>query len=74
MEVAESTAKLEHEATTSKISDDQLFYLQSRGIDSEDALNMVVNGFCRDVFQTLPMEFAAEAEALLGVTLEGAVG
>ena len=74
VESAEPTSQIEHEATTSKVSDDQLFYLQSRGVDSEDALNMIVNGFCRDVFQTLPMEFAVEAEALLGVTLEGAVG
>lgn len=74
VEAKELTAKLEHEATTSKVSDDQLFYLRTRGMSEEDALNMVVNGFCKDVFQKLPMEFAVEAEALLGITLEGAVG
>ncbi|QEM82375.1 Fe-S cluster assembly protein SufB [Halomonas binhaiensis] len=73
-EIGNSTATIEHEATTSKIGDDQLFYLQSRGISEEDAVNMIVNGFCKDVFQELPMEFAVEAEALLNVTLEGAVG
>ncbi len=65
---------IEHEATTSKIGEDQLFYCQSRGISEEDAVSMIVNGFCKDVFQELPMEFAVEAEALLNVTLEGAVG
>ena len=74
IEAKNSTANIEHEATTSKVSDDQLFYLRQRGISEEDALNMIVNGFCKDVFQKLPMEFAVEAEALLGVTLEGAVG
>ena len=74
IEAKNSTARVEHEATTSKVSDDQLFYLRQRGISEEDALNMIVNGFCKDVFQKLPMEFAVEAEALLGVTLEGAVG
>ena len=74
VEVQEPSAQLEHEATTSKVSDDQLFYLRTRGMTEEDALNMVVNGFCKDVFQKLPMEFAVEAEALLGITLEGAVG
>ncbi|GED22039.1 Fe-S cluster assembly protein SufB [Halomonas sabkhae] len=73
-EIGNSTAKVEHEATTSKIGEDQLFYCQSRGIGEEDAVNMIVNGFCKDVFQELPMEFAVEAEALLNVTLEGAVG
>lgn len=74
IEAKNSTARVEHEATTSKVSDDQLFYLRQRGISEEDALNMIVNGFCKDVFQKLPMEFAVEAEALLGITLEGAVG
>lgn len=74
MEIGNSTAQVEHEATTSKIGEDQLFYCRSRGISEEDAVNMIVNGFCKDVFQELPMEFAVEAEALLNVTLEGAVG
>ncbi|OHV09957.1 Fe-S cluster assembly protein SufB [Kushneria phosphatilytica] len=73
-EIGNSRSTVEHEATTSKIGDDQLFYCQSRGISEEDAVNMIVNGFCKDVFQELPMEFAVEAEALLGVTLEGSVG
>ncbi len=74
MEAKNPTAKVEHEATTSKISDDQLFYCRSRGISAEDAVNMIVNGFCKDVFKELPMEFAVEAQRLLAVTLEGAVG
>ena len=65
---------MEHEATTSKISDDQLFYCLQRGISAEDAVNMIVNGFCRQVFRELPMEFAVEAQNLLAVSLEGAVG
>jgi Fe-S cluster assembly protein SufB len=69
-----SSAIVEHEATTSKISDDQLFYCQQRGIGPEDAVSMVVNGFCKQVFRELPMEFAVEASKLLSVTLEGAVG
>jgi Fe-S cluster assembly protein SufB len=69
-----ASAVVEHEATTSKISDDQLFYCQQRGIDTEDAVSMVVNGFCKQVFRELPMEFAVEASKLLSVTLEGAVG
>ncbi|MDC8803548.1 Fe-S cluster assembly protein SufB [Halomonas pacifica] len=73
-EIGNATATVEHEATTSKIGEDQLFYCQSRGISEEDAVSMIVNGFCKDVFQELPMEFAVEAEALLNVTLEGAVG
>ncbi|PRY61655.1 iron-regulated ABC transporter membrane component SufB [Vreelandella songnenensis] len=73
-EIGNSTATIEHEATTSKIGEDQLFYCRSRGITEEDAVSMIVNGFCKDVFQELPMEFAVEAEALLNVTLEGAVG
>ena len=74
MEAKNPTARVEHEATTSKISDDQLFYCRSRGISAEDAVNMIVNGFCKDVFKELPMEFAVEAQRLLAVTLEGAVG
>jgi Fe-S cluster assembly protein SufB len=74
IEVKNPTARVEHEATTSKISEDQLFYLQSRGLSPEDAVSMVVNGFCKDVFKELPMEFAVEAQKLLGVSLEGAVG
>ena len=69
-----SSSIIEHEATTSKISDDQLFYCKQRGIGEEDAVNMIVNGFCKEVFKKLPMEFAVEAEALLNVSLEGAVG
>ena len=68
------SAQVEHEATTSKISDDQLFYCRQRGLSEEDTINMIVNGFCRDVFKKLPMEFAVEAQALLNVSLEGAVG
>jgi Fe-S cluster assembly protein SufB len=68
------SAVIEHEATTSKISDDQLFYCQARGLDAEQAVALIVNGFCRDVLQHLPMEFAVEAQKLLGVSLEGSVG
>ncbi len=74
VEVANPSAKLEHEATTSKISDDQLFYCRQRGLSEEDAVSMIVNGFCKDVFKELPMEFAVEAQKLLEVSLEGAVG
>jgi Fe-S cluster assembly protein SufB len=74
MEVKHPTAVVEHEATTSKIGDDQLFYCRSRGISEEDAVNMIVNGFCKAVFKELPMEFAVEAQNLLSVSLEGAVG
>jgi len=74
IEVKNSTATVEHEATTSKIGDDQLFYCKQRGIAEEDAVNMIVNGFCKEVFKELPMEFAVEAQKLLGITLEGAVG
>jgi Fe-S cluster assembly protein SufB len=74
IEVANSTAQMEHEASTSKIGEDQIFYFQQRGISAEDAVNMIVNGFCRQVFQELPMEFAVEAQKLLGVSLEGSVG
>jgi Fe-S cluster assembly protein SufB len=74
IEVRNSTAKMEHEASTSKIGEDQLFYCQQRGITAEDAVSMIVNGFCREVFKELPMEFAVEAQKLLGVSLEGSVG
>ncbi len=74
MEVRTPTASVEHEATTSKIGDDQLFYCLSRGISQEDAVNMIVNGFCKAVFKELPMEFAVEAQNLLAVSLEGSVG
>ena len=74
IEVRNPTAKMEHEATTSKISEDQLFYCQQRGLSEEDAVSMIVNGFCKEVFKELPMEFAAEAQKLLSVSLEGAVG
>ena len=74
MEIKNNSAIVEHEATTSKISDDQLFYCRQRGLAEEDAVNMIVNGFCKEVFRELPMEFAVEAQALLNVSLEGAVG
>ncbi|MSQ92902.1 MAG: Fe-S cluster assembly protein SufB [Gammaproteobacteria bacterium] len=74
IEVRNPTAVVEHEASTSKISDDQLFYCLQRGITAEDAVNMIVNGFCKQVFRELPMEFAVEAQNLLAVSLEGAVG
>lgn len=74
IEVKNPTAQVEHEATTSKISEDQLFYCQQRGIDTEDAVSMIVNGFCKQVLKELPMEFAVEASRLLGISLEGAVG
>ncbi|MCY4351390.1 MAG: Fe-S cluster assembly protein SufB [Thiotrichales bacterium] len=74
MEVRNPSANVEHEATTSKISDDQLFYCRQRGIGEEDAVSMIVNGFCKEVFRELPMEFAVEAQKLLEVSLEGAVG
>ena len=74
IEVRNPSAKVEHEATTSKISDDQLFYCRQRGLSEENAVSMIVNGFCKEVFQELPMEFAVEAQKLLNITLEGAVG
>lgn len=74
IEVANRSAKVEHEATTSKIGEDQLFYLRQRGIAMEDAINMIVNGYCKDVFRELPMEFAVEAQKLLSISLEGSVG
>src|SRR5216684_1581629 len=74
IEVANPTASVEHEASTAKISEDQLFYCKQRGISAENAVSMIVNGFCKDVFKNLPMEFAVEASKLLGVSLEGGVG
>ena len=74
IEVKNSTAKVEHEATTSKISEDQKFYAMQRGIPEEEAIALIVNGFVRDVIQQLPMEFAVEAQKLLGISLEGSVG
>jgi Fe-S cluster assembly protein SufB len=74
IEVKNPTAQVEHEASTSKISEDQLFYCKSRGIAEEDAVTMIVNGFCKEVFKELPMEFAVEAQKLLSVSLEGAIG
>ena len=74
LEVKNSSATVEHEATTSRIGEDQLFYCRQRGISEEDAVSMIVNGFCKEVLRELPMEFAVEAQNLLGVSLEGAVG
>ncbi len=74
IDVANPTATVEHEASTSKIGEDQIFYFQQRGISKEDAVNMIVNGICKEVFRELPMEFAVEAQKLLGVSLEGSVG
>ncbi|AGA90963.1 FeS assembly protein SufB [Thioflavicoccus mobilis 8321] len=74
IEVKNPTAQMEHEATTSKIGEDQLFYCRSRGLSEEDAVSMIVNGFCKEVFRELPMEFAVEAQKLLAISLEGSVG
>jgi len=74
IEVKQPSARVEHEASTSRIGEDQLFYCQSRGLSAEDAVSMIVNGFCKEVFQKLPMEFAVEAQKLLGVSLEGSIG
>lgn len=74
LEVKNPTAQVEHEACTSKIGEDQIFYFNQRGISTQDAVNMIVNGYCKDVFRHLPMEFAVEAQKLLGVSLEGSVG
>jgi Fe-S cluster assembly protein SufB len=74
IEIGNPTAQMEHEATTSKIGEDQIFYCNQRGISTEDAVSMIVNGFCKEVFKELPMEFAVEAQKLLGVSLEGSVG
>jgi Fe-S cluster assembly protein SufB len=74
IEVKNPSARVEHEASTSRIGEDQLFYLRSRGLSEEDAVGLIVNGFCKEVFNELPMEFAVEAQKLLAVSLEGAVG
>ncbi|MCB0655456.1 MAG: Fe-S cluster assembly protein SufB [Saprospiraceae bacterium] len=74
LEIENNSARVEHEATTSKIGEDQLFYLQQRGLSEEDAINMIVNGYCKEVFNELPMEFAVEAQKLLAISLEGSVG
>jgi Fe-S cluster assembly protein SufB len=74
IEVKNTTSKVEHEASTSKIGEDQIFYCKQRGLATEDAVNLIVNGFCKEVFRELPMEFAVEAQKLLGVSLEGSVG
>ena len=74
VDVRNASATLEHEASTSKISEDQLFYARQRGLSEEDVVSMIVNGFCKEVFKELPMEFAVEARKLLEVSLEGAVG
>jgi Fe-S cluster assembly protein SufB len=74
IEVRNPSARVEHEATTSKISDDQLFYCRQRGLSAEDAVSLIVNGFCKEVLKELPMEFAVEAQKLLAVSLEGSVG
>jgi Fe-S cluster assembly protein SufB len=68
------SARVEHEATTSKINEDQLFYCRQRGLSEEDAVALIVNGFCREVLQELPMEFAVEAQKLVAISLEGSVG
>ncbi len=74
IEVMNNSARVEHEATTSKISEEQLFYLQQRGLSQEDAVSLIINGFCKEVFRELPMEYAVEAQKLLGLKLEGSVG
>jgi Fe-S cluster assembly protein SufB len=74
LEINNPSAKIEHEATTSKIGEDQIFYLNQRGISTEDAIGLIVNGYCKEVFKELPMEFAVEATKLLNISLEGSVG
>jgi len=74
IDVRNNSSKTEHEATTSKIGEDQLFYCKQRGLKEEDAVSIIVSGFCKDVFKELPMEFAVEAQKLMEVTLEGSVG
>ena len=74
IDVANNTANIEHEASTARISEDQIFYCKTRGLSTEDAISMIINGFCKEVFKELPMEFAVEARKLLGVSLEGSVG
>ena len=74
IDVSNPSAQVEHEATTTKIGEDQIFYCNQRGLDTEEAVSMIVNGFCKEVFRELPMEFAVEAQKLLGISLEGSVG
>jgi Fe-S cluster assembly protein SufB len=74
IEVGNAASIAEHEASTSKISDEQLFYCKQRGISGDNAVSMIINGFCKEVFKNLPMEFAVEATKLLGVSLEGSIG
>ena len=74
IEVNNSSARAEHEATTSKISEEQLHYCQQRGLNPEEAVGLIVNGFCKEVLQQLPMEFAVEAQKLVSISLEGSVG
>jgi len=74
LEIKDKTAQVEHEATTSKIGEDQIFYCNQRGISTEDAIGIIVNGYCKEVFKELPMEFAVEAQKLLAISLEGSVG
>jgi Fe-S cluster assembly protein SufB len=74
LEVKNTSSQVEHEASTSKIGEDQIFYCRQRGIAAEDAVSMIVHGFCKEVFRELPMEFAVEAQKLLGISLEGSVG
>ena len=74
LEVRNTSSQVEHEASTAKIDEDQIFYCRQRGLSTEDAVNIIVNGFCKEVFRELPMEFAVEAQKLLGVSLEGSVG
>jgi len=74
IDVKNTTAQVEHEASTSKIGEDQIFYCNQRGLSTEDAVSMIVNGFCKEVLSKLPMEFAVEAQKLLGISLEGSVG
>jgi len=74
IDVQNPTARMEHEATTSKIGEDQIFYCNQRGLDTEEAVSLIVNGFCKEVFRELPMEFAVEAQKLLEISLEGSVG
>jgi Fe-S cluster assembly protein SufB len=72
--VGNATSQVEHEASTSKLYEEQIFYFQSRGVSKEDAINMIVNGFCKEVIRELPLEFAAEAQKLLALKLENSVG
>jgi Fe-S cluster assembly protein SufB len=74
LEIDNSTAQVEHEATTSKIGEDQMFYCNQRGLSDEEAVQLIVNGYCKEIFNQLPMEFAAEAQKLLEISLEGSVG